>query len=202
MAGDIVENIKQGAIGVLATDTLYGLVGSVYSQKAIERIYEIKKRDENKSLIILISSVEDLKEFGVELTETAKKFVMSYWPGKVSVIFPFHNEKLNYLDKAGTGTLAFRLPNKKDLIELLQKTGPLVAPSANTQGLTPAKNIIEAKEYFGDTVDFYIDGGELSSEPSTLVKIVGENIEILREGAVDFCTTKIMSKESKDTECV
>jgi L-threonylcarbamoyladenylate synthase len=184
MPEDIAGILKNNGIGILPTDTLYGLVGSVYSQVAVERIYEIKKRDENKSPIILIFSVEELKDFGVELTETAKKFTEKYWPGKVSIIFNFHNEKLSYVDKNNSGTLAFRLPDKKDLIELLRQTGPLIAPSANVQGMTPAKNIAEAKKYFGNTIDFYSDGGELISEPSTLVKINKDSIEVLREGAV------------------
>jgi L-threonylcarbamoyladenylate synthase len=176
--------LKHDGVGILPTDTIYGIVGSVYSQKAVERIYSIKRRDENKSLIILISSIEDLKDFGIELSDKAKKFIQKYWPGKVSIIFDFHNDKLNYLDKIGNKTLAFRLPDKKDLIELLQVTGPLVAPSANLQGMIPVKNIAEAKRYFGDTVDFYVDGGELVSEPSTVVKILDNRIEVLRKGAV------------------
>lgn len=184
MPEDSIGILKNDGIGILPTDTLYGLVGSAYSQKAVERIFEIKKRDENKSLIILISSIEDLNNFGVELSETTKIFVEKYWPGKVSIIFPFQNKDFSYLDKNNSGTLAFRFPAKKDLIELLQKTGPLVAPSANLQGMTPAKNITEAKEYFGDTVDFYFDEGALVSEPSTLVKISGKKIEVLRQGAV------------------
>ncbi len=72
------------------------------------------------------------------------------------------------------------LKNKK-LFSLLQKTGPLVAPSANPQGLTPASNIKEAKKYFGDRVDFYIAGGTLISKPSTIIKInKNGEIEVLR----------------------
>jgi L-threonylcarbamoyladenylate synthase len=82
------------------------------------------------------------------------------------------------------GTLAFRFPKKEDLIELIKETGPIVAPSANSEGAVPAKNLDEARKYFGDEVDFYIDGGEIDSEPSTLVKIDGDKIEVLREGAV------------------
>ena len=67
---------------------------------------------------------------------------------------------------------------------LTRKTGPLVAPSANLEGKEPAKTIEQAKEYFGDNVDFYVDTGQLESKPSTLIKIVDENNMILRQGAV------------------
>ena len=80
--------------------------------------------------------------------------------------------------------MAFRLPDKKNLIDLIKKVGPLVAPSANPEDMSPAKNIKEARRYFGEAVDFYVDEGDLVSGPSTLVKILGDNIEVVREGAV------------------
>ena len=179
----IIKFLKNDEVGVLPTDTLYGLVGSAFSIKAVERIYDLKNRNEKKSLIILISSLDDLKKFGVELTEKAKIFMQKFWPGKVSIVLPFNNKSLDYLDRMD-GTLAFRLPDKKDLIELLEKTGALVAPSANPEGKEPAKNLEEAMKYFDGKVDFFVDGGEINSAPSTLVKIVGDKIEVLREGAV------------------
>lgn len=180
---NIIEIIKNDGVGILPTDTLYGIVGSALSPKAVEKIYNLKNRDEKKSLIILIPSLDSLKTFGVEISDIVKKFIEKYWPGKISIILHFDNKKFNYLDRMD-GTLAFRFPDKKDLIELLKETGPLVAPSANPEGMAPAKNIEEAKKYFGDKIDFYIDGGEIESEPSTLVKIEGDKIEILRKGAV------------------
>jgi L-threonylcarbamoyladenylate synthase len=184
MSDTVVDFLKNDGIGILPTDTIYGIVGSAFSKKAVDRVFHIKKRDKNKSLIILISSISDLENFGVEMSNQAKIFIKKFWPGKVSVIFNFDNQNLSYLDRDNSGTLAFRLPDKKDLVELLQKTGPLVAPSANLQGMETVKNIIDAKKGFSDKVDFYIDGGELLSGPSTIVKIVGDKIKIIREGAV------------------
>ncbi|NMB92179.1 MAG: Sua5/YciO/YrdC/YwlC family protein, partial [Parcubacteria group bacterium] len=76
-------------------------------------------------------------------------------------------------------TLAFRLPADKNLRKLLEKTGPLVAPSANLEGLPPAKNIIEAKRYFEDLPDLYIDGQEISGKPSKLIKLQKDCSEII-----------------------
>jgi len=164
----IIKILKAGGVGVMPTDTLYGLVGGAFSKKAIDRIYKIKKRNKKKKLIILISSISDLKKFGIkhlyklEFVGMLKKF----WPGKVSVIL---------------NNIAFRLPAKKSLIQILKKTGPLVAPSANPEGLKPAENIKEAKEYFGDQVDFYLSGGTLKSKPSALIKLNKKGrIKILR----------------------
>ena len=162
----IIDILKKGGVGVMQTDTLYGLVGRADSKKAVERIYKIKGRNKNKPLIILISDIKDLKKFRVKISDEELIFLEKVWPGKVSVIL---------------SGLAFRLPNKKPLIKILKKTGPLVAPSANLSGLKPAKNIKEAQEYFGDNVDFYLSGGTLKSRPSTLIGInkKGE-IKVLR----------------------
>ena len=104
-------------------------------------------------------------------------------PGKVSIILPCDNEGLSYLHM-DTKTLAFRIPDKKDLRELLEKTGPLVAPSANHAGETPALTVEEAKKYFDGEVDFCVDGGRAESLPSTIIKIENDEMIVLREGAV------------------
>jgi len=163
---EILKILKSDGIGVMPTDTLYGLVGSAFSKKAINRIYKVKNRNKSKKLIVLISNLKDLEKFNIKITKEQKEVLHKFWPGKVSFVL---------------NNIAFRLPNKQKLIEILKKTGPLVAPSANPEGLKPAKNITEAKKYFGDLVDFYIAGGNLESEPSTLLKVnkKGE-IEILR----------------------
>ena len=163
---NIIKIIKKGGVGVMPTDTLYGLVGSAFSPEAINRIYQIKKRNKNKKLIILISDISDLKKFNIKINKEQAKFLEKIWPGKVSVII---------------GNIAFRLPAKKSLIEILKKTGPLVAPSANPEGLKPAENISQAKKYFGSNVDFYLPSRNLKGEPSKLIKLDKKgNTETLR----------------------
>lgn len=166
---DITKILKNDGVGVIPTDTLYGLVGSAFSKKAIKRIYKIKNRDKNKKLIVLISSLKDLEKFKIKINKEEAKILEKFWPGKVSIVIK---------------NIAFRLPNKKVLIDIIKKTGPLVAPSANIEGEKPAENIKEARKYFGDSVDFYLAGGTLKSEPSTLLKIEDGKIEILRQGTI------------------
>ena len=180
----LILKIRRGAIGIIPTDTLYGLVGLAQNKKTVARIYDVKGRDDTKPFIILITSLSDLKTFEVELDEKTHKKLNQFWPGKISVIFSCQSKKLSYLHR-GTNSLGFRLPNDRPLVSLIEETGPLVAPSANPTGLKPAKNIAEAKKYFGDTIDFFIDGGKLGDEASTIVEIVGKNVKIIRKGA-DF----------------
>lgn len=177
---DLIKKLKSENIIVYPTDTIYGIVGSALSKKVVSRIYTIKGRDENKPFIILISRIEDLKLFGVKISPDQEKYLKSVWPGKVSVILPCKSKKFYYLHR-GTNSLAFRLPKKKSLQALLKKTGPLVAPSANPQGLLPATTIREAKNYFGDTIDAYVSGGKLEGKSSTLISLLHEKAEILRK---------------------
>ncbi|MBI4992007.1 MAG: threonylcarbamoyl-AMP synthase [Candidatus Harrisonbacteria bacterium] len=182
MKQDIGKILSSGGVGVLPTDTIYGVVGLAMSKKAVVRIYKLRKRNPQKPLIILISSLRDLKLFNIRLNRETKKLLEKLWPGKVSVILPCADKKFKYLHR-GTKTLAFRLPKKKDLIRLLKKTGSLVAPSANWEGYPSAKTIIEAKKYFGNKADFYVDAGKLESPPSTLIEIKNGRPILLRRGA-------------------
>lgn len=173
--------LKNGGIGAMPTDTIFGLVGSALKPETVERIYKVRGRDPKKPLIVLIYSLEDLRRFGVVLSQNQKDFLKKVWPGKVSVILSRAGKNFTYIHR-GTNSIAFRMPKKKNLLNILRKTGPLAAPSANPEGLPPARNIKEAKKYFGEQVDFYL-GGKVSGQSSTLIRLNGGFIEIVREGA-------------------
>jgi len=177
---DIFKIIKNGGIGVVPTDTLYGIVGSAFSKSAVERIYSAKGRTKQKPFIILISSLNDLKKFGIVLNKDQKSFLNDVWPGAVSVILSCKSKKFEYLHR-GKNSLAFRLPKKKKISAFLKKTGPLVAPSANPQGLIPAHTIGEAKDYFGSDMDFYVSGGLLDAKPSTIIFLSDKGPKTLRD---------------------
>jgi L-threonylcarbamoyladenylate synthase len=173
--------LASGKIGVIPTDTIYGLVGKAMNEATVNRIYKTKERNPQKPFIVLISDISDLKLFDIKINQKTKGILEKVWPGKVSVILSCLSDKFSSLHR-NTKTLAFRLPDKKDLLQLIKETGPLVAPSANPEGLKPAKTIAEAKKYFGRDVDFYIDEGRLDSLSSTLIEIRDGKVEILREG--------------------
>lgn len=166
---NIIKILKAGGVGVLPTDTLYGLVGLAKNKKATGKIKKLKQRSAGKPFIILISSLKDLEKFKIKLNPKTKEILEKIWPGPVSV--------------ALSKNLSFRLPKNKFLIDLIKKTGPLVAPSANPEGLAPASTITEAKEYFRDKVNFYLSAKrKLTGQPSTLISIKKGQITILRHG--------------------
>jgi len=184
----ITHILRSGGVGVLPTDTLYGIVGSALKPKTVARIYRLRKRNPKKPMIILVASAADTKKFGIAVDAKTKKILSKVWPGKVSVILRVSSRRRRMLKKfrylhRGTGTLACRVPRPAWLRNLLKKTGPLIAPSANFEGQPPAPTISAARKYFGKNVDFYADAGRLTSKPSTLIKIEKGEVIILRKGA-------------------
>lgn len=147
------EMINSGAVGVMLTDTLYCIVARVDNQAAVERLFSITNRSSELPPIVLISDVSQLYDplpAGIDPT------VGDLWPGPNSVVVaaPSAPEWL----RRGSAGVAYRIPSDSRLLRILAETGPLLAPSANPDGKEPAKSIGEAEGYFGEAVDFYVDG--------------------------------------------
>lgn len=166
---NMIEVLKKGGVVVMPTDTLYGIVGIASDPKTVERIYVARKRAPEKPCIILLGNIDDLKKFSIYPTEEQKKCIDCF-SIPTSFILDCENDDLKYLHR-GTNTLAFRIPQNEELRNLLLKTGPLIAPSANTEGLPPSENIKEAQKYFGDSVGLYVDGGEIKGRASKVIKL-------------------------------
>lgn len=176
---NFAELIRNGKVGIIPTDTIYGISASIFSPEAVEKIYKIKNRNPKKPCIILVGSFADLKIIGIEISGKKNKMLRKFWPGKVSIILPCLSQKLKYLH-CGKKTLALRFPKEKKLVEFLSKTGPLISTSANPEGKKPARNIKEARKYFGDKIDFYLDDGDLNESPSVMMDFTGEKIKIIK----------------------
>lgn len=176
----IADVLRQGGVGVIPTDTIYGIVGPASEKKTVERIYKLRKRNPEKPFIILISAVSDLKKFGVKMDKYHQAFLKEAWPGPISVILAAPDKKLAYLHR-GKKSLAFRLPSQAALRALIKKTGPLVAPSANWEGERPARTIKEAQKFFGPDVEFYMDAGRVVGKASTLIDFTGKEPVVLRK---------------------
>jgi L-threonylcarbamoyladenylate synthase len=177
---EIIKLIASGAVGVLPTDTVYGLVCSVRLPDSVQRLYDLKHR-EHKPGTIIAANIDQLIELGLK-----RRYLMplaNYWPGAVSVVIPC-GEELEYLHQ-GIGSLAVRIPDVERLQKLLEQTGPLLTSSANLPGEPTAVTVDQARQCFDGRADFYIDGGDLSGRaPSTIVRVVDDAIEVLRQGAV------------------
>jgi len=172
--------LRGGAIGILPTDTVYGLV-SIIAPEPIKRLYAAKPRQSHAGTVIA-SSVDDLIALGLD--ETALRHVSPLWPAPLSVVVAAQHVP-EFL-REERGSLAVRIPENKALRSLLQKTGPLMTTSANKHGEKTTATISAAQHIFSDSVDFYVDGGDLSNRPpSTIITVDARGaITVLREGAV------------------
>ena len=168
-----------GAIGILPTDTVYGLV-SVIAPEPIKRLYATKPRQSHAGTVIA-SSVDDLIALGLD--EAALQHVSHLWPAPLSVVIAAQHVPKFLREERGS--LAVRIPEDETLRSLLQKTGPLMTTSANKHSEKTAATISAAQYIFGDSVDFYVDGGDLSNRPpSTIVMVDARGtITTLRDGA-------------------
>lgn len=182
----LVQFLNEGKVGVIPTDTVYGLVCLATNEQAVKRLYALKSRDKKPGTVIA-ASTDQLTELGVKARYV--KAVEQFWPNPLSIIIPIGLE-LEYLH-LGKQSLACRVvKGPKELLNVLSKVGPLLTSSANQPTEPPANNIEEAVAYFGDHIDFYVDTGDLSGkQPSTLIRVVDDAIEVLRPGAVNIDET-------------
>lgn len=172
--------IRSGAVGVMPTDTVYGLVCSVADTAAVERLYRLKNRKGEPGTVIA-GTLQQLIDIG--LRARYLKAVEQYWPNPLSVIIPCGDE-LAYIH-LGKDSLAVRIPAHDHINRLLQETGALLTAMAARPDGPVATNLQEAQQYFGDSVDFYVDGGTITDPvPSTLIRVLDDAIDILRPGAV------------------
>ena len=172
-----------GEKGVLPTDTLYGLLANAFSPRAVEDVYYIKRRNEHKPCIVLLSQWKDLELFGRRWRPYEKEILQNgIGAAPVSVLLPFEGEQWKYLHR-GTNMVAFRVPTKKWLQKLLSLSGPCIAPSANREGEAPVATCAEARKLFGEEIALFADGGTLSGKPSLLIELQENRIVERRSGA-------------------
>ncbi len=178
-ADEIIEN---GGVVIFPTDTVYGIGCNPYNANAVKKIYEIKSREKIKSLPVLASSIQIVKEISI-IDEFTEKIIKKYWPGPLTLILKLKDKNLkkslNLEDK-----IAVRIPNSECTLKLLNKCNLLVGTSANISGdssfTDPQECMKNVKNY-----DVFVDGGTITSKgESTIIEIKNEKIHIIREGAL------------------
>ena len=173
-----ISALKNGQLIIAKTDTIYGVLAAANSEKAVERLYEVKRRPLDEPVIILVADIDDISD----LTPSIKRKYQEISKNRpTTIITKVSPDFLPHLPRNGR-TLAFRVVPESPLAELIRTVGLLVAPSANPLGEEPAKNVTEAINYFHELVPIYVDYGEVTNtQPSQIVRInEGGEIEFLR----------------------
>jgi tRNA threonylcarbamoyl adenosine modification protein (Sua5/YciO/YrdC/YwlC family) len=169
--------LRGGGLVVGPTDTLYGVFCAWGNASALERLYDLKGRDQEKKLLALIAGSDMLAPW---VREMPPENLARHWPGALTLVLPAQDHPFTW------ESIAFRVPDYAFSRGLSSALGePFYAPSANPQGAPPAKNCAEAEAYFGAAVDLYIDGGEArDTQASTLVSCLDSPPKVLRQGTV------------------
>jgi L-threonylcarbamoyladenylate synthase len=178
--------IKTGGLVVFPTSSFYGLGAQALNPAAVERVFQVKKRDPEKPLLILIASRTDLDALVRSIPETAKRLMRSFWPGSLTLVF----EAADRLPPNLTGytrKIGIRLAGHPVATLLTKAVGtPITGTSANLSGHAACRAVADLEPHLRDQVDLVVDAGRLrGGEGSTVVDVTADTAKILREGAID-----------------
>ncbi len=178
---DAVSALDRGGVIVIPTDTVYGLAARADRDAAVRRIAELKGRPLDKAVQMLIPDVTWLETLG-QPTDAARILAGRFWPGPLTIVVKASPEAPAV--PVAEGTIGLRVPAHPLALEILRRSGPVAASSANLTGRPTPSDIAGVKRLFGDEVDVYVDGGEVAGDASTVVDMTRDRPVIVREGAL------------------
>jgi len=179
-----IQILKRGGVIAFPTDTVYGLGADAFRSKAVERIYEMKKRPRHLPLPLLIGDVEQLAVLAAKpLPEIALFLARRFWPGGLTLVVAKAAHLPGYL---GNINIAVRVPAHPICLALIQAiNNPLIGTSANISGKPSVVTAGEVRQQLGNEVDLIIDGGRCpGGSESTVVDVTGGGAVILRHGII------------------
>ena len=182
----ICQHVNQSLPLAYPTETVFGLGGNALSENLIQKIYDLKHREEKKPFIVLIKDIHMLKKYSVNIDQKTLLVLRHFWPGPLSVILKSKNIPKQLQNSCGE--TAFRHSSLKFLQTLFKKIEvPLISTSANHSGKEALFNSHDIKINFKDASLMIVeDTIKKNTLPSTLIKITSDRIELLRSGAIDF----------------
>lgn len=182
LAKNLLENDEVVAI---PTETVYGLAGNIFSEKAIKKIFETKQRPFFNPLIVHVHSIDSLAEVCKEIPLKAKLLANMFWPGPLTLVLKKRNS-ISDLVTGGKDTVAVRIPNHPLTLDLLSKLDfPLAAPSANPFGSISPTTAEHVANYFSNTLPLVLDGGNCENGiESTIIGFENEEPILYRLGAI------------------
>jgi L-threonylcarbamoyladenylate synthase len=168
--------VKDGLLVAFPTETVYGVAANLLDAKAVNRLYEVKKRFKGKPFTVHISDVKMIREMGCPISKRAKAAIDKFWPGPLTIILKSKDGR----------KIGFRMPANKVALDLIRASAvPVVAPSANISGNKPPTDAKSVLKDLDGTIDVLIDSGPTDvGIESTVVDLTVTPPVILREGAI------------------
>jgi len=179
-----VAILQRGGVIAIPTDTVYGVAAHGLLNDAVERIYVVKERPNEKAIPLLLASADDVLQVAREVSPTARTLMQKFWPGALTLVL----KKQPHIPAAvtSTDTVAVRVPDHPVVRALIRTLGaPLAATSANKSGQPELLDAQAIADALGDQLDLILDGGVcVGGVPSTVVDVSGDALRVLRVGAI------------------
>ena len=183
MIDKIKHELKNGGAVVLPTETVYGLFAKALDKKAVDHVYQLKRRPRDKALNLNVASLDDILNFSKNQPPYLQKLVDSFLPGPLTIILEA-NDKVPYWVNSDLTTVGFRMPNHPVTLELIREFGPLIGPSANISGCESGVNFKRLLENFDREVLGIEDDTFLTGQDSTILDLSSDKVKILRQGSI------------------
>ena len=167
------------------TESFYGLAADISNEAAILRLFQVKRREAGKPVLLLIPAIKSLKWYAAHVSKTAERLMDQFWPGGLTLIFEARKD-VSTLLTAGTGKIGIRLSSHPVATALAQATGlAITGTSANISGEAPCNTSYGVASALGNDVDRILDGGETPGQkPSTVLDMTTRPPTVLREGLI------------------
>lgn len=177
------EDVAAGKLIVYPTETVYGIGADIYNESAVKNLYVVKNRPFDMPLSVAVSDKAMLERVAV-LNENADKLIKAFLPGPLTIIIKKQPDVPDIVTSSSQ-KVGIRIPDNRFALELVRRTGPIVATSANLHSHPDAVCVDTAINDFGDAVDTYIDAGSCTlGQSSTIVWLMDKEVEIVRQGAI------------------
>ena len=172
--------------GVVAfpTETVMGL-GVLYNDlEAYNKLNKVKERPEDKPYTMMVKDIEQIEKYAV-IDERTQRVISKFMPGSLTILIRVRDKSVPSYVTHGTDVIGMRIPSNIEARELLEMVNePLLVPSANKSGRSPALTSNEVKEIFGQEIDFVMSGKAQNGQPSTIVDLTGETPKVVRVGPI------------------
>lgn len=183
MMEKIKQELENGGAVVLPTETVYGLFAKALDKKAVDHVYQLKRRPRDKALNLNVASLDDILNFSRNQPTYLQQLVESFLPGPLTVILEA-NDKVPYWVNSNLTTVGFRMPSHPLTLELIREFGPLIGPSANISGHASGVSFKEILKDFDQEVLGLEDDNFLTGKDSTILDLTGKKVKILRQGSI------------------
>ena len=179
------ERLLHGEVVAIPTDTVYGLAADPFNLSAVEEIYRVKGRPDERALPILVNSLDQAMLLSREVPRNFLRLAEEFWPGALTLVVDA-SHRLPLKVTANTGRIALRWPRSEVVARLIEEfDGPLTGTSANLSGSPACTGAEQVFTQLGDRLQLILDAGETkSAAPSTIVELHGDMWKVLREGAI------------------